>query len=71
MQHLASNDDWFRSANAAAIVATSRTLGAFPLGPISRDSTVLDELEPGVYSAMVRGADNSTGIALVEIYEVD
>lgn len=70
-QRLAANADWFRATNAAAIAANSKTLGAFPLGPTARDSAVLVELDPGVYSAIVRGSGNTTGIALVEIYEVD
>jgi hypothetical protein len=28
-------------------------------------------LEPGAYTAVVTGADNSTGIALIEVYEID
>ena len=68
---LGINDDWFRAGNAAEIAATSQTLGAFALGANSIDAAVLVELEPGAYSAIVRGADEGTGIALVEIYEVD
>jgi hypothetical protein len=28
-------------------------------------------LEPGAYTTVVTGADNGTGIALVEVYEMD
>ncbi|MEY2573217.1 MAG: hypothetical protein QOJ87_1430 [Verrucomicrobiota bacterium] len=28
-------------------------------------------LEPGNYTTVVDGADNGTGIALVEVYEID
>ena len=31
---------------------------------------MLVELDPGVYTAIVSGEENTTGIALVEIYEV-
>ncbi len=70
-QRLARNDDWFRAANAAELDATMDALGAFPLGAASRDAAVIVELEPGPYSALIRGAGNTTGIALVEIYAMD
>lgn len=28
-------------------------------------------LEPGFYTTVISGANNSTGISLVEVYEVD
>ena len=36
-----------------------------------RESAIVASLPPGVYTAIVRGADNSTGIALVEVYALD
>ena len=36
----------------------------------SRDSVLLVTLEPGSYTAQVSGVGNTTGVALVEIYEV-
>lgn len=50
--------------------AAGRT-GAFPLPRGSQDSALLLTLEPGTYTAVVSGRDNnSSGVALVEIYEV-
>lgn len=50
--------------------AAGRT-GAFPLPRGSQDSALLLTLEPGTYTAVVTGRDNnSSGVALVEIYEV-
>ena len=47
------------------------TLGAFPLGATSKDAAVIVEPEPGGYNALIRGAGDTTGIALVEIYAMD
>lgn len=70
-QRLALNDDWFRAANAAELDTTMDQLGAFPLGPAAKDAAAIVELEPGPYSALIRGAADTTGIALVEIYAID
>jgi hypothetical protein len=37
---------------------------------ISEDAALLITLQPGVYTVQVAGVDNTTGVALVEIYEV-
>ncbi len=67
---VATNTGWGRAANAPAIRETARTVGAFPLGDNSRDSALLVTLTAGAYTLQVSGANNTTGIALVEIYEV-
>jgi hypothetical protein len=36
----------------------------------SKDAALLVTLQPGVYSAQVSGVGNTTGVALVEVYEV-
>ncbi len=70
-----TNDDWFRDADAAAIRDAAVRAGAFALGATSLDAALLLYLEPGTYTAQVSGpananAANSTGITLVEVYEV-
>ena len=70
-----TNDDWFRDPEAAAIRDTALRAGAFALGATSLDAAMVLYLEPGAYTAQVTGpananAANSTGIALVEVYEV-
>jgi hypothetical protein len=45
-------------------------VGAFRLPHGSHDSALLVTLPPGTYTAHVTGVNKSTGIALVEIYEV-
>jgi hypothetical protein len=44
--------------------------GAFRLPRGSTDSALLLTLAPGAYTAQVTGRNNSSGVALVEIYEV-
>ncbi|MFL6538378.1 MAG: hypothetical protein ACJ8JD_09395 [Chthoniobacterales bacterium] len=60
---LQSNDDW-RDAQESEIVATS-------VPPASDlESAIIRRLAPGNYTAIVRGADNGTGVALVEVYDL-
>ncbi len=61
---VASNDDW-KSTNQAAIMAT----GYAPMN--DRESAVLVTLAPGVYTTMVSGKADGTGIGLVEAFFVD
>jgi hypothetical protein len=49
--------------------AGNRT-GAFKLPRGSNDSALLLTLAPGAYTAQLTGRNNSSGIALVEVYEV-
>lgn len=69
---IAANDDWLTNANAAEIRATRARLGATPL--MSGDTTsaaLLMYLEPGAYSFIARGKNDSSGIVLVEVYNAD
>ncbi len=66
----ASNDNWDTgSTTAAQITAASARVGAFALVPGSRDAALLLVLEPGSYTVQVTGVGNTTGVALVEIYD--
>lgn len=58
-----ANDDW-KSNNQQAIAAT----GAAPTD--DRESAIVRTLAVGSYTALVRGQNNTTGIALVEIYRL-
>jgi hypothetical protein len=68
---LASNTAW---GGSAELVALFKTVGADPTledTPNSKD-TVLDvTLAPGIYTAVISGVGGTTGVALVEIYEVE
>ena len=67
---IASNDNWGAAANATQVAAAATGVGAFTLAPESRDAVLLVTLPPGSYTAQVSGVANTTGIALVEVYEV-
>jgi hypothetical protein len=62
---LAENDNWDATAGA-----TFASVGAFPFPAGSRDAAVVVALSPGNYSAQVAGVANTTGIALIEVYEL-
>jgi hypothetical protein len=62
---LAFNDDWMTGSQAQAI----RDSGLAPTD--SRESALIALLNPGNYTAIVRGYNDATGIALVEVYDLD
>ncbi|MBL9199276.1 MAG: immunoglobulin domain-containing protein [Opitutaceae bacterium] len=64
---LQSNDNW---GGGALIASAAASVGAFSLDATSRDAVLLVSLQPGSYTAQVSGVNNTTGVALVEIYEV-
>ena len=55
------------ASNAAQIATFSA--GAFLLAIGSAEGALLLNLPPGSYSAEVSGANGTTGVALVEVYE--
>jgi hypothetical protein len=58
-----ANDNW-RSAHETEIVAAG-------LAPTDdRESAIFRTLAPGAYTAIVRGSGNSTGVAVVEAYQL-
>src|SRR5204863_173759 len=61
---VASNDNW-RSDQQAEIAASS-------IAPTDdNEPAVVWTLAPGNYTTIVRGVNNTTGIALVEMYDLD
>ena len=62
---LTSNDDWKDSPQRAEI----ENSGLAPND--DRESAILRTVAPGPYTAILRGKDNSTGIALVEAYDLE
>jgi hypothetical protein len=73
---VATNTGWSTSADAAAIAEVAARVGAFAFPAASADSALLINLAPGAYTAQVTGVpataggSNTTGLALVEVYEV-
>jgi hypothetical protein len=58
------NDDW-QSDQQQEITAT----GLAP--PDIHESAIVQTLQPGNYTAIVRGKNNTSGIALVEVYNLE
>ena len=61
---IASNDDWAQAANSGSIPANRRP-------PNSLEPAILTSLPAGNYTAIVRGVNDTTGVALVEAYDLD
>jgi TonB family protein len=67
---LGYNDDWL-TATAAGWSAAYASVGAFSLGNAStRDAALLVSLPPGSYTAQASGVGSTSGVALIEIYDV-
>jgi hypothetical protein len=58
-----TNDNWQQASNASDIPPSLR-----PKDP--RESAILITLQPGLYTSVVHGKNNATGIALVEVYDL-
>jgi len=67
---IASNEGWEKAANAAQITTAAASVGAFALAPGDLDSAVLLQLDPGTYTATIKGLNGTIGDVLAEIYDV-
>jgi sugar lactone lactonase YvrE len=67
---IASNTGWGTNSNAAQIASTAAKVGAFALPSGSADSALLGSLPAGAYTLQISGVNNTTGVALAEVYEV-
>jgi hypothetical protein len=70
---IASNNDWQHTIIGGIItrdqVAAIRASGHAPGDP--SESAIIAMLPPGNYTAIVRGVNNTTGVGLVEVYDLD
>ena len=64
------NSGWGTNANANELATVAASAGAFPLTVGSRDAALLLTLAPGTYTALLNGVSDTSGIALLEVYEV-
>lgn len=64
------NDNWEVGNSPAIITDASARSGAFALPSGSKDAVILLSLAPGAYTAQVSGVNNTTGVAIVEVYEI-
>lgn len=69
-QAIAANDNWGTAANLTELKTVTTAVGAFTFGEGSKDSVLLMTLDPGAYIAQVSGVTTSTGVSLLEVYEV-
>ncbi len=68
---VASNTGWGSGPDPAGVAAATAQVGAFALPAQSADSALLENLTPGPYSVQLTGANATTGVGLVEVYETD
>ena len=62
---LAVNDDWPTSPQASEIIAST-------IPPVNAlESAIVATLGTGNYTAIVRGVDGTSGVALVEVFDLD
>jgi hypothetical protein len=70
---IASNDDWQHTIIGGTItrdqVRDITNSGLAPADP--SESAIIAELPAGNYTAIVRGVNDTTGVALVEVYDLD
>jgi uncharacterized protein YggT (Ycf19 family) len=70
---IASNDNWQTTIIGGIIthdqVQEITNSGRAPGDP--RESAIIADLPAGNYTAIVRGVNNTTGVALVEVYDLD
>jgi hypothetical protein len=70
---IASNDNWLHTIIGGIITSDQvRDIlrsGYAPRDP--RESAIIAELPAGNYTAILRGVNNTTGVALVEVYDLD
>ena len=64
---IAANDNW---GGDAALKAAFVRVGMGALATDSKDAALMLELEPGIYTAQVTGVGGTTGVALLEAYEL-
>ena len=67
---IGSNTGWGTNASSAQISSIAASVGAFSLANSSADSALVVNLQPGAYTMQISGVNNSTGVALAEVYEV-
>jgi hypothetical protein len=65
---IAENNNWGGSSAMADIFSRA---GAFALPADSLDCALVVNVAPGAYTVQVRGANGGTGVAIVEVYEID
>jgi hypothetical protein len=70
---IASNNDWQTTIIGGIItgsqVSDIQNSGHAPTA--ATESAIIANLQPGNYTAILRGVNNTTGVALVEVYDLN
>jgi hypothetical protein len=64
-----SNDDWGKD-NPDVTKTATLAAGGFELTEGSKDAALVATLEPGLFTVIVSGVGDTSGLAMVEVYEV-
>lgn len=64
------NDNWEMGNDRSLVIDAAARSGATALAAGSKDAAILINLQPGTYTAVASGAGGSTGVALINVYEV-
>ncbi|HVU35562.1 MAG TPA: glycosyl hydrolase family 28 protein [Opitutaceae bacterium] len=67
---IATNDDWGSKATSPDLANGMDAVGAFALPDGSKDAALLLTLPPDAYTAEVSGVGGTSGVALIEVYDV-
>jgi hypothetical protein len=70
---IASNDNWVRTIIGGIITSNQvRDIQASGHAPLDgKESAIIADLPPGNYTAIVRGVNDTTGVALAEVYDLN
>jgi N-acetylneuraminic acid mutarotase len=64
---IATNDDWMDNSDADQQLL----IDAFLNPTNDLESAIIKSLDPGLYTAVVSGGNGGTGVALIELYDLD
>ena len=65
---LTTNDNWKTDQNGQSQQSAIEATGLAPNEDL--ESAILIDLAPGLYTVVMRGAENGTGVGLVEVYDL-
>jgi DNA-binding beta-propeller fold protein YncE len=67
---IASNTGWGTNSDPGQVAGISAQVGAFAFADASADCALVVSLPAGAYTVHVSGVNDTTGVALAEVYEV-
>jgi plastocyanin len=72
-QTIAQNDDW-QTTQTGGVITQDQTADIMASGKAPADpheSAIIATLAPAAYTAIVRGKNNSSGVGLIEVFDLD